>query len=146
MLRAQSTLMITRYKDLDTWKLAEDFKLEVFRLVRGSQAARTDWEFRKQLVKSARAVPKDIAEGFVRKAPLTFANFITYGLASLAEAEDHVKDGIQLDYFDEKDCTEALSLAKRCTRAASRLRATQYRYAAQQDSSTPPRRPRAPRR
>src|SRR5262245_31740070 len=100
--------MIALYKDLDTWKLAEEFKLEVFRLIRGSPEAKANFDFRKQLIKSARAVPKDIAEGFRRKSPIVFAQFLTYGLASLAEAEEHVKDGIQLEFFGEEDCAKAL--------------------------------------
>lgn len=120
---------LRRHRDLDTWKLAHEFKLEVFALIRRSPPAQRQFRFRSQLEDAARAPAVNIAEGFHRKAPLTFAVFLDYALGSLAEAEEHVRDGIALEYFAEEDCQGVFILAKRAMAAARGLKASQIRYA-----------------
>ena len=135
-------MAVYRYRALATWKLTEAFKLEVFRLIRTHPAARKNFDFSGQLIKSARAPSKDIAEGFERRSAPTFALYLTYALASLAEANEHLIDGIQLGYFPEDECRKALDLALRCLNAAEKLRDAQYRYVGGKPPARPPSRPR----
>ena len=116
---------IWHYQQLDAWRLANEFKLAVFALVKHSPAIRQEHRFRSQLIESARSVSKNIAEGFVRRSPATFVLYLTYGLASLAEAEEHVKDAVELDYVTADASAPVLLLAKRCSVATSRLRKSQ---------------------
>jgi four helix bundle protein len=132
---------VWRYHQLDAWQLADAFRAEVFRLVRIRPALRRDFKFRSQLVESARAVNKDITEGFVRRSPPTFVLFLTSARASLAEAEEHLRDAIELEYLTVEECAQSLQLAKRCSVATSRLRKSQ------ENRPPPPPRPRTkPRR
>ena len=138
---------VRRYKDFDAWQLAEAFKKEVFRLVRHSPGASRNFKYRDQLREAAGGISKHIAEGYLRCAPLDFAHFLDYALGSLAEAEERLGDGVELEYFSEPDCREAFRFAKRCTVATGRLKQSQLRYAEQlrlQKRLPPGRRPKAP--
>ena len=120
------------HKDLIAWQLADAFKREIFRLVKNSSPASRNLRYHDQIVNAASDVGKDIVEGFGRKAPLEFAKFLDYAVASLAEAEGRLTDGIQLSYFDENDCALAFRFAKRCFKASVELKKSQIRYAEQQ--------------
>ena len=129
-------MAVTRYRDLITWQLADQFKSEVIKLVKESPEAWRDLRFRSQILESARAASKNIAEGFMRRSPRFFANFIDYHRSLFAEAEEHLKDGIELGYFQTTVCENAFRLAKRCTVASIHLKISQLRYAAEQERLT----------
>ena len=117
------------FKELTAWQLAEAFKNEIFSVAKKHPRVMSDWKFRSQLLDAADAVPNDIAEGFVRKSPLTFANFLDYALGSLVEAERRLISGARLEFYEESVCQPALRLAKRCLTATIRLKQSQIRYA-----------------
>lgn len=120
---------VRRYEDFDAWQLAEAFRKEVFRLVRGSPDALRDYRYRDQLRNAAGGISKHITEGYLRFSPLDFARFLDYALGSLGEAERRLRDGVELDYFKAADCREAIQFAKRCFVAVRRLKESQIRYA-----------------
>jgi four helix bundle protein len=116
---------VRSYRDLWAWQAAQAFKLEVFRLVRGSPPASTDLRYRSQILRATTSVTANIAEGFLRKSPNDFARFLGYAMGSVGEAEERLWDGIHLDYFTEAACAEAFRHARRCTATCARLRRTQ---------------------
>jgi four helix bundle protein len=118
-------MIVRRYQDLTTWQLTEGFRREVFRVIRGSAEGWRDHRFRSQIVSACRGPSKHVAEGFLRKSPGEFARFLAYALGSIGETELHLRDGIELGYFPEADCREALRFAKRSSVAATRLMLTQ---------------------
>lgn len=113
------------YKELIAWQLADQFKAEVFKLVRASQWASTDRPYAEQLTDAASSTAHNIAEGFLRFGPREFRRFLDYALGSLVEAEGRLEDGIQLGYFDRASCQTAFRLAKRCFVATLRLKRSQ---------------------
>ena len=118
---------VRRYQDLFAWQLAEALKKEIFRLVDRDRVKLASWKYRDQIVESSAAVPKDIAEGFVRYSPSQFKTFLDYALASLAESEEWLKDGVFRKYFSHEDAQEGLLLAKRCWTATLGLKHSQDR-------------------
>ena len=76
------------HKDLIAWQLADAFKREIFRLVKNSSPASRNLRYHDQIVNAASDVGKDIVEGFGRKAPLEFAKFLDYAVASLARVSE----------------------------------------------------------
>ena len=121
-------MAVRRYDELIAWQLAEQFRVEVLVLVRGSASASSDLRFRDQLLDAASAVSKDIAEGFVRYSAAAFIQFLGYALGSLVESEQWLKDGIDRGYFDRSSCEPAFRTARRCLTATVRLRQSQERY------------------
>jgi hypothetical protein len=104
---------VRRYQDLIAWQVGDEFKLEVYRLIRESPQAQRSFRFRDQLQDSASSVTKNIIEGFLRKSPRMF---MTY-------------------YFKEPDCEAAFKLARRTLTAVIRLKQSQDRYARHRDKS-----------
>jgi four helix bundle protein len=127
--------MVARhFKELNAWLLAEPFKTEIFRIVKTYRRAPWDSRLKSQLLNAASAVPSDIAEGFVRRSPLTFANLLDYAVGSLVEAERRLIDGAELGLYPASTCT-ALWLGKRCLTATIRLKQSQIRYAEERRES-----------
>jgi four helix bundle protein len=118
---------IRRYYDFDAWKLANAFKMRVFALLNASPEARSDLRFRGQLVESARGPTKHIAEGFLRKSPATFIQYLDYAVSSLAEARGHLQEGVEMGYFMAEDCQEAFRLCRRSSSACLALKRSQER-------------------
>jgi four helix bundle protein len=125
---------VRSYRDLIAWQLANQFNDQVTSIVRNAPTAWADVRYRAQLLESARAVSKDIAEGFLRFSPKQFARFLDYAVGSLAEAEERLIDGVALGYFDASNCAAALQLARRCLTAAIRLKKSQSRWISKQRS------------
>ena len=117
---------VRRDEDFAAWQLAEAFKKELFRLVRGSPEAFRDFRYRDQLRNAAGGISKHITEGFLRFSPLDFARFLDYALGSLGEAERRLRDGIELEYFAREDCCAAFQLAKRCSVATRKLNTVRF--------------------
>jgi len=129
MESAEQTRMIARrYQELIAWQLAEEFKREVFRIVRESKRT-LDVRYRSQLIDAASSVAANIAEGFLRCSAGEFARFLAISLGSLGEAEIRLRDGIRLNYFGEPDCALAFRFGRRCAVATVRLKLSQERYA-----------------
>ena len=118
---------VRRYQDLIAWQLADQFNEAVHTLVIDNPHASKDWRYRSQILDAASSVPANIAEGFLRFSPREFARFLSYAIASLAEAEGRIRDGVRRRYFDDERSSTAFQLARRCLTAAVRLRRSQLR-------------------
>ena len=119
---------VKQYRELWAWQTGDRFKLQVFGLVRSSPEAFRNFKFRDQLREAARSVSANIAEGFLRYSPGDLMRFLDYALASLGEAELHLRDGILLGYFTPEACEPAFRLARRCATATVRLKQSQREY------------------
>jgi four helix bundle protein len=115
---------VKRLEDLVAYRLAREFKCEVYRLANGSARAMADGRFRDQLFSSASSVEACMGEGFHRFRAAEFAQFVRYALASLKEAELRLTDGVDRGHFPGGSTAAALNLAKRCRVASLRLHAS----------------------
>lgn len=105
---------IRKIDDLIAFKVAREFKREVYALARASPGASGDSRFNSQLVSAASGVEANISEGFHRFSAGEFRQFIRYALASLAEADLRLKDGEDRSYFRPAQCAAAHQAAERC--------------------------------
>jgi hypothetical protein len=80
-------------------------------------------------------------EGFLRFAPRDFARLLGIAAGSLGEAEGHLRDGIELEYFEEAACQPAFHLARRCMVATIRLKQSQDRFLPPPQKKPRPRKP-----
>lgn len=97
-----------RHEDLDAWQLANQFKEEVYALIKDGPASR-DFEFRDQIRDSAASATKNIAEGFGRFRPKVFAQFMEIAVGSLTETRDSLKDGVDRGYFTPERLARVIS-------------------------------------
>ena len=100
--------------ELVAYQLARRFKLEIYALLRDSALATADHRFKYQITDAASGVESNVGEGFYRFRPAEFAQFLRYALASLAESELRLRDGIDRGYYAEASTTVAFRYAKRC--------------------------------
>lgn len=131
---------VHRIQDLIAFQTAREFKLEVYRLLKGSPSAQRDYRFTAQLRDAASGVESNISEGFHRFSAAEAEAFMRYALASLAEARTRLTDGAHREHWPLESCETALRWAERCRRATTAYRATQAQFAAEKR----PRRSRPP--
>jgi four helix bundle protein len=116
-----------KVEDLIAYQFAEEFKLAVYDLIDNSPLAQRSFKFRDQLQDAVSGIERTIAEGFGRRNPAEFVQFLRYALASLAESRTCLRDGIHRKYFGEVDCEPAFTWARRCRRTLLNLLASQRR-------------------
>ena len=109
-----------RHEDLDAWQLANQFKEEVYALIKDGPASR-DFEFRDQIRDSAASATKNIAEGFGRFRPKVFAQFMEIAVGSLTETRDSLKDGVDRGYLTPERVAHARKLAARAIQVSKRF-------------------------
>jgi four helix bundle protein len=107
--------------ELEAYKLAREFKLEVYRLIRNHAPARADFKYCDQLRGSASSVEANLAEGWRRYVARDMAQFVRIALASLEEARVWLRDGIDRGYFTDSECAAAFEKANRCGAATMAL-------------------------
>jgi four helix bundle protein len=98
-IRAFLTRMIAKkFQELEAWQLANSLKLEVYKLIK-SEPARSDYEYCRQIRKSAASSPRNIAEGFGRFRPRPFAQYMEFSIGSTQETHDALLDGVDRGHF-----------------------------------------------
>ena len=105
---------VRRLEELDCWRLAEEYKLEVYALVNRSVDAREDFHYKNQLQRSTASVGMNICEGFHRYGAKEFVRFLSIALGSLAESRQWLRDGISRRHFATSACAHAFALNTRC--------------------------------
>ena len=109
-----------KFQNLEAWQLANALKLEVYRLI-ASEPARSDWEYCRQIRKSAASSPRNIAEGFGRFRPRMFAQYMEFSIASTHETHDALFDGVDRGHFTPVMIAPALKLVDRSVKVSTRL-------------------------
>ena len=108
------------HKDLICWQRAYELKLQVYELIRTGSVTH-DFEFRDQLRESASSAPRLIAEGFGRYYPAEFSRYLRLANGELKETIESLDDGVDRRHFTRDQVIPLQRLAKRSSRAASRL-------------------------
>ena len=108
------------YKDLVVWQLANQLRLDTFRLLRQPAFSR-DWAFRREGRKTVSQICRPISEGFRRHKHGEFAQFLQYSLASVAELRDYYQDAQQRGYATARDLRPLRRLCYRLDRALIRF-------------------------
>jgi four helix bundle protein len=109
-----------RYQDLVAWQLARELERSVFAFTATSPAAK-DFEYCRQIRRSASSAPRNIAEGFGRFLPGDFARFIRTARGSLEETQDHLDAGRERGYMTVEAHAEMRRLAHRALGASTRF-------------------------
>ena len=120
-VRTQCGVGVKNLDELRAYHCARAFKLEVYRLIKDSREARSDWKFRSQLMEAAASNEMNVREGFKRFLAGEMSQFLSFALASLAEALGWLQDGIDRDYFRSEDCAFALELGDKSDKTTTAL-------------------------
>ena len=111
---------VKRFEDLECWQLARELKRRVY-VLSNLPGCKQEWKFRTQLREAAAGPPAHISEGFGRRRPRDFANFLSYARSSLNETKNHLIDGVDRGHWTEEDLREVLVLLARAISAVDGL-------------------------
>jgi four helix bundle protein len=107
---------VTRYEDLDCWKVANELKCRVYEIVDASPA-KEDFRFRNQLTDAASSGPSNISEGFACYRHKESARYARIAKASLTETHNHLNDGVTRRHWSAEQIAPLLVLANRAIAA-----------------------------
>lgn len=93
---------ITRFEDLDAWKIARELTREVYR-VSSIGAFAKDFGLRNQIQKASVSIMSNVAEGFERDGNREFCNFLSIGKGSAGEVKSQLYVALDQNYISEPD-------------------------------------------
>jgi four helix bundle protein len=111
---------VKEFRDLVAWQLAHELKCEVFAFTAAKPAVR-DFRYRDDIRASSASAPANICEGFGRFGPREFARFLSIAKASLQETQNHLIDGQDRAYLDDRLFSRLWNLSRAAERATANL-------------------------
>ncbi|MFH1440664.1 MAG: four helix bundle protein [Candidatus Omnitrophota bacterium] len=98
---------ITNFRDLRIWQKSVDFVEKVYKIT--SDFPKTEvYGLVSQMQRAAVSVPSNIAEGFRRKHPLEYRQFLSISLGSCGELETQIEIAKRLGYIKEEQYRELI--------------------------------------
>jgi four helix bundle protein len=101
---------ITRFEDLEIWKMARDFCKQIFLLTCEGNFAR-DFRLRDQINASSGSIMDNISEGFERGGKAEFVQSLSIAKGSCGESKSQLYRAFDRDYINETALDELISLA-----------------------------------
>ncbi len=112
--------VITSYRDLTIWNEAMDLCERIYHLT-GRFPKNEQYGLVIQMRRAVVSIPSNIAEGFVRKHPKEFKNFLSISLASIAELDTQLTLSARLNYIPHEDVHEALAASELLSRRITKF-------------------------
>jgi four helix bundle protein len=112
---------IERFEDLIAWQKARWLTRDIYLL---SHPFSRDFALCTQLRKSALSVPSNIAEGFERRRPNEFRQFLSVAKASCGELRSQLYTAYDVKYIDEPMLLAKLKQAEEVAKVIVGLRST----------------------
>lgn len=109
------------FRELQAWQLADELRRGVVAFTARPPAAR-DGRFCLNLREAAESVCRNIAEGFGRRRPAQFSQFLRIALGSLDEVRDQLIAARQRGYLDPATFQRLSGLARRTKQVGDALR------------------------
>jgi four helix bundle protein len=119
------------FEDLVCWQLSHSLKCEVSAFTASGPSSR-DFRYRDQIRDSSASAPSNIAEGFGRYRPREFARYLEIARASLMETQNHLIDGHDRGYVDDRLFARLRNLSTSALRTTTSL----MRYQQERGRST----------
>jgi len=101
---------ISRFEDLEAWKLARELARKIYRLTKSGLFAK-DYGFTEQLRRAAISVMNNIAEGFDRGTNKDFVKFLFIARGSAAEVRSMLCVALDQGYLSEEEFEECRILS-----------------------------------
>jgi four helix bundle protein len=114
-------MVVDKFEDLDAWQVADELRLEVYALTATGPASQ-DFKFCSQIRDAASSATRNISEGFGRYYPGDFAHFMDFGIASVMEIQDCLRDGVARKHFSTDRVRRAQSLTVRSLQVSKGLK------------------------
>ncbi|MBI3137531.1 MAG: four helix bundle protein [Sphingobacteriales bacterium] len=102
---------ITRFEDLEIWKLAREQAKEIFELTRTDDFAK-DFNLRNQIRASSGSVMDNIAEGFERFTNKEFSQFLVISKGSNGEVRSQLYRAFDRSYINIETLEKRLTFSE----------------------------------
>jgi four helix bundle protein len=126
-----------QYEALVSWQLMHELNIEVCKATEGEDAV-GDCDLRREIRDAADSAERNIVEGFERRNPLVFANFLDFSSTAARQARSLLRKGVasrclsveQFDRLDKLavDALRAVVKFQRFLRSPGAKRITTGRY------------------
>ncbi len=101
---------ITRFEDLDAWRLARELTREIYR-VSSDGAFAKDYGLCNQIRKASVSIMSNVAEGFERDGNKEFCNFLSIAKGSTGEVKSQLYVALDQNYISEIEFNAIYNMA-----------------------------------
>ena len=119
---------VTRFEDLEAWKMARDMTREIYRVTKKEPFCR-DFGLKDQICRASVSVMSNIAEGFERDGTKEFINLLSIAKGSCGEVRSQLFVAVDQSYLSSEEFSRLYDLAARNSRIINGL----MRYLIQSD-------------
>ena len=105
-------MKITRFEDLECWKLAREFAKYIYQLTRKPRFAK-DLRLVGQITNAAISIMNNIAEGWASQSTLEFIRFLKYSRRSSAESQNCLYVALDQEYATMDEFKKGYDMASR---------------------------------
>ena len=114
---------IRRFEDLVAWQKARELTAAIYRTT-ATGAFQGDFGLARQIQRASVSIMANIAEGFERKRPAEFHQFLSVAKGSCAEVRSHLYVALDVGYLSDPEFEQLSQLAIETTRIVSGLRSS----------------------
>ena len=100
MTNINNNIMTKTHKDLEVWKNAIDFVVDIYRSSENFPPEER-YGLKSQICRAAVSIPSNIAEGAGRQSSKEFVHFLSIALGSLSEVETQLIISERLSYMSD---------------------------------------------
>lgn len=104
-------MTITRFEEIEGWKLARELTNRVYACVRSGEFAR-DFGLRDQITRASGSIMHNIAEGFDAGSNPEFVRFLNYAKRSATEVQSELYVALDQSYINQEKFDELYELAR----------------------------------
>jgi four helix bundle protein len=108
-------MKVTRFEDIIAWQKAQDLAVMIYEKFYQSR----EYGFKDQLFRASVSVSNNIAEGFERSSDNDFARFLFISKGSNAEVKSMLYLARRLQFINEQDLKDGISLCDEIGRILS---------------------------
>ena len=113
---------ITRFEDLIAWQKARVLTRRIYEMTKKEPYAK-DFRLSGQIQSASVSIMANIAEGFERARRTEFHQFLSIAKSSCAEVRSHLYVALDVNYIQESEFNEIMSLAIEVGKIVGGLRA-----------------------
>ena len=114
---------ISRFEELIAWQKARALAASIYRLTSRGGFSK-DFGLKDQIQHAAVSVMSNIAEGFERGSSAEFHQFLVIAKAFRAEVRSQLYVSLDINYIDQKQFDETMTLSEEVARLVGGLRAS----------------------